>query len=49
MREKGGARTSHRIEGGIADVVFGEEGDETLLGAFTLEALGLSLDPRAAS
>jgi hypothetical protein len=29
----------------VADVIFGEEGDSTLLGAFTLEALGLSLDP----
>jgi hypothetical protein len=25
--------------------LFGEEGDSMLLGAFTLEALGLSLDP----
>jgi len=30
---------------GGADVIFGEEGDSTLLGTFTLEALGLSLDP----
>jgi predicted aspartyl protease len=30
---------------GGADVIFGEEGDSTLLGAFTLEALGLALDP----
>jgi hypothetical protein len=30
---------------GGADVIFGEEGDSTLLGAFTLEALSLSLDP----
>jgi hypothetical protein len=30
---------------GGADVVFGEEGDSLLLGAFTLESLGLSLDP----
>jgi len=30
---------------GGADVIFGEEGDSRLLGAFTLEALGLSLDP----
>ena len=30
---------------GVADVIFGEEGDSTLQGAFTLEALGLSLDP----
>ncbi len=35
-----------RYEGRIggADVVFGEEGDSNLLGAFTLEALGLALD-----
>jgi len=26
-------------------VIFGEKGDATLLGALTLEALGLSLDP----
>jgi hypothetical protein len=26
-------------------VIFGEESDSTLLGAFTLEALGLALDP----
>ena len=30
---------------GGADVIFGEEGDASLLGAFTLEALGLALDP----
>lgn len=30
---------------GGADVVFGEPGDSQLLGAFTLEALGLALDP----
>jgi hypothetical protein len=30
---------------GGADVIFGEEGDSTLLGAFTLEALALALDP----
>jgi hypothetical protein len=35
----GGARI------GGADVIFGEEGDSTLLGALTLEALGLALDP----
>jgi hypothetical protein len=26
-------------------VIFGEKGDATLLGALTLEALGLALDP----
>ena len=30
---------------GGADVIFGEDGDSVLLGAFTLEALGLVLDP----
>src|SRR3989442_8894531 len=29
----------------IAEVIFGEPGDAVLLGAFTLEALGLCLDP----
>jgi aspartyl protease family protein len=45
IRKKGGAvfRYGERI--GTADVVFGEEGDSNLLGAFTLEALGLALDP----
>ena len=31
--------------GGAAPVIFGEEGDEPLLGATTLESLGLVLDP----
>ncbi len=45
VREKGVAvfRFGERIGG--ADVIFGEEGDPLLLGAFTLEALGLALDP----
>lgn len=30
---------------GGADVIFGEEGDSALLGALTLEALGLALNP----
>jgi clan AA aspartic protease len=44
-RRKGVAlfKLGDRIGG--ADVIFGEEGDSVLLGAFTLEALGLSLDP----
>jgi len=29
----------------VAEVIFGEPGDAVLLGAFTLEALGLCLDP----
>lgn len=44
-RKKGGAvfRLGERV--GVADVIFGEPGDSVLLGALTLEALGLSLDP----
>ena len=45
VRSKGIAlfRQGERVGG--ADVIFGEEGDHNLLGALTLEALGLSLDP----
>ena len=32
-------------DGGAAPVIFGEEGDEPLLGATTLESIGLVLDP----
>ena len=45
VRKKGVAVFRHGNLVGGADVIFGEEGDSTLLGAFTLEALGLSLDP----
>ncbi|MEW5767140.1 MAG: aspartyl protease family protein [bacterium] len=45
MRKKGVALFKYRDKIGGADVIFGEEGDSILLGAFTLEALGLSLDP----
>lgn len=45
MRRKGGALFKYGDRIGVADVIFGEEGDSMLLGAFTLEALGLSLDP----
>ena len=45
VRRKGGAVFKFRHYVGVADVIFGEEGDATLLGALTLEALGLSLDP----
>ena len=41
-RKKGVAHFKHGDRIGGADVIFGEEG---LLGAFTLEALGLALDP----
>lgn len=44
-RKKGGALFKYGERIGVADVIFGERGDSTLLGAFTLESLGLSLDP----
>ena len=44
-RKKGIALFKYGERVGGADVIFGEEGDSVLLGAFTLEALGLSLDP----
>ena len=44
-RKKGIAVFKYGERIGGADVIFGEEEDSTLLGAFTLEALGLSLDP----
>lgn len=45
VRKKGGALFRYGDRVGVADVIFGEEGDSVLLGAFTLEALGLTLDP----
>ena len=45
VRQKGVAVFRFKDKVGGADVIFGEEGDATLLGAFTLEALGLALDP----
>ena len=44
-RKKGGALFKYGELIGVADVIFGEDGDSKLLGAFTLEALGLGLDP----
>ena len=44
-RKKGVALFKYGDRIGGADVIFGEEGDSILLGALTLEALGLSLDP----
>ena len=44
-RQKGGAFFKYGDRVGVADVIFGEEGDQVLLGAFTLEALGLALNP----
>ena len=45
IRHKGVALFRFREYVGGADVIFGEKGDATLLGAFSLEALGLALDP----
>jgi len=44
-RQKGIALFKYGDRIGGADVIFGEAEDSTLLGAFTLEALGLALDP----
>ena len=45
VRKKGIALFKYGDQIGGADVLFGEEGDSSLLGAFTLESLGLALDP----
>ena len=45
VRSKGIALFKYGDRIGGADVIFGEEGDSVILGAFTLEALGLALDP----
>ena len=45
IRKKGIALFRYQDKVGGADVIFGEAGDSLLLGAFTLEALGLALDP----
>jgi len=45
VRKKGIALFKYEDRIGGADVIFGEKGDSLLLGAFTLEALGLALDP----
>ena len=44
-RKKGGALFKYGEKIGVADVIFGEPNDSNLLGAFTLESLGLALDP----
>ncbi len=44
-RQVGDAYFEFQGEGGAAPVIFGEKGDEPLLGATTLESLGLMLDP----
>lgn len=45
VRRKGVALFKYGKRRGGADVIFGEKGDSILLGALTLEALGLVLDP----
>jgi clan AA aspartic protease len=45
VREVGDAHYILDESQGSAPVVFGKRGDSLLLGAFTLEALGLILDP----
>jgi hypothetical protein len=45
VRRKGGALFKYGARIGVSDVIFGEADDSQLLGALTLEALGLSLDP----
>lgn len=45
VRQRGIAYFKYGDRVGGADVIFGEEGDSNLLGATTLESLGLALDP----
>jgi len=45
VRKKGIALFKYGERIGGADVIFGEDEDSILLGVFTLEALGLVLDP----
>jgi clan AA aspartic protease len=44
-RKIGGALFKYGDRIGVSNVIFGEEGDSTLLGVLTLEALGYALDP----
>jgi clan AA aspartic protease len=44
-RRVGDAYFAYRGGGGAAPVIFGEDGDEPLLGATTLESLALVLNP----
>lgn len=44
-RKVGSALYEYEGIEGAAPVIFGQRGDDLLLGIFTLEALGLSLDP----
>ena len=45
QRKVGDAYFELKGEGGAAPVIFGEKDDESLLGATTLESIGLVLDP----
>ena len=45
VRRKGVAVFKYKDRIGGSDVVFGEPGDENLLGVLTLESLGFALDP----
>jgi clan AA aspartic protease len=45
VRPVGDAYFEYRGEGAAAPVIFGEEDDQPLLGATTLEGIGLVLDP----
>ena len=45
IRKRGIAYFKYGDKVGGADVIFGQEGDSNLLGATTLESLGLVLDP----
>jgi clan AA aspartic protease len=45
VRKRGIAFFKYGEKVGGADVIFGEAGDSNLLGATTLESLGLALDP----
>ncbi len=44
-RKRGVAVFKYGDKAGGSDVIFGEENDSQLVGALTLEALGLALDP----
>ena len=44
-RQVGDAYFELKGEGGASPVIFGEEGDKPLLGATTLQSIGLVLDP----
>ena len=44
-RKISSAYFEYQAEGGPAPVIYGEEGDSPLLGATTLEAMGLVLNP----